>query len=288
MNAIHEKPYWSLNGLAVVAVYPVVPLAGWGLFAAMGPWSLIPVGLISLAALICLNGFYINEPNQVRVILFLGGQYLGTNSQAGFYWTNPLTQHLTTSLRVQNFQTEKLKVNDARGNPIEIAAVVVWRVREPAKATLAVEDYRRFVFIQAETALRSLASHYPYETDEVGAHSLRASPEAVAAKLVDEVQERLAAAGLTIDEARISHLAYAPEIAQAMLRRQQAEAVISARRTLVEGAVGMVELALKRLADGGLVQLDEERKAAMVNNLLVTLVSEQATQPVVNTGTMYG
>lgn len=287
MDAITEKSHWSCNGIAVLATYLAIAIACVALLATAGSAALLLIVPLSVCALVGLHGFYINQPNQVRVLLFLGGSYSGTAYEPGFRWTNPLCLRKTISLRVQNFQTEKLKVNDARGNPIEIAAVVVWRVREPAKATLAVEDYHRFVLIQAETALRALASHYPYETDD-GAHSLRASPEVVAAKLVGEVQERLATAGLAIDEARISHLAYAPEIAQAMLRRQQAEAVLSARRTLVEGAVGMVEMALKRLSEGGMVQLDEERKAAMVNNLLVTLVSEQSTQPVVNTGTVYG
>jgi regulator of protease activity HflC (stomatin/prohibitin superfamily) len=287
MDVITEKPHWSLNGLAVAATYPVLGIISYSLLALVGQTALVLVVPAAFCALVGLHGFFINQPNQVRVLLFLGGSYVGTASNAGFRWTNPLCMRKATSLRVQNFQTEKLKVNEARGNPIEIAAVVVWRVREPAKATLAVEDYHRFVLIQAETALRALASHYPYESDD-GTHSLRASPEVVAAKLVGEVQARLAAAGLSIDEARISHLAYAPEIAQAMLRRQQAEAVLAARKTLVEGAVGMVEMALKRLSEGGMVQLDEERKAAMVNNLLVTLVSEQSTQPVVNTGTVYG
>lgn len=287
MDAITEKSYWSCNGIAVVAAYPALAIVSYALLGLIGPAGLLLVVPASLCAAIGLHGFFINQPNQVRVLLLLGGSYSGTASDAGFRWTNPLCLRKATSMRVQNFQTEKLKVNDARGNPIEIAAVVVWRVREPAKATLAVEDYHRFVLIQAETALRALAAHYPYEADD-GSHSLRASPEVVAAKLVGEVQERLATAGLAIDEARISHLAYAPEIAQAMLRRQQAEAVLAARKTLVDGAVGMVEMALKRLSEGGLVQLDEERKASMVNNLLVTLVSEQSTQPVVNTGTVYG
>lgn len=222
------------------------------------------------------------QPNEARVLTFLG-RYVGSVREAGFHYVNPFTVKRRVSLRVHNFNSDRLKVNDAQGNPIEIAAVVAWRVVDSAKALFQVEDYASFVAIQSETALRALASRYPYDGEE---KSLRGNPEELAEELKREVEERLKVAGVEVLEARLTHLAYAPEIAQAMLRRQQAQAVVAARRLIVEAAVGMVKEALLGLEAQG-IALDEERKAAMVNNLMVALVSEAQAQPVINAGTLY-
>jgi len=244
--------------------------------------------VISLFVLIALglSGFFVVHPNEARVIVFFG-RYAGSVRDPGFWWTNPFTTKAHVSLRIHNFNSERLKVNDLAGNPIEIAAVVVWRVVDSAKALFDVENYAQFVAIQSETAIRSLASHYPYDAHDDKKASLRGSPDEVSENLTHQVQARLGVAGVEISEARISHLAYAQEIAQAMLRRQQAEAIVAARQKIVEGAVGMVESALKLLAEQHIVTLDEERKAAMVNNLLVALVSEHEATPVLNAGTLY-
>jgi regulator of protease activity HflC (stomatin/prohibitin superfamily) len=212
---------------------------------------------------------------------------VGSARVPGFHWANPFTVRKHVTLRILNFNSEKIKVNDARGNPIEIGAVVVWHVIDSAKALFNVENYQNFVAIQSETAIRQLANHYPYDSHDKDQESLRSDPEGIAARLGEQVQARLDAAGVHVVEARLSHLAYSPEIAQVMLRRQQAEAIIAARRQIVDGAVGMVEMALKSLEAQGVVRLDEEKKAAMVNNLLVALVSEVETQPIINTGTLY-
>ena len=299
MPAPLDRPAASLNGFAMLFVLAIVVpgviaflLANSGL-SERGVGSPLPfvaaLALVFVALPILLCGFTLVQPNQARVLVFLG-TYAGTLRESGFHWVNPFTSKKVVSLRAQNFQSERLKVNEARGNPIEIAAVVVWRVRDPTRAMFEVESYGHFVGIQSETAVRALASHFPYDAHDLDGRteqSLRGSPDAVSEKLRAEVQGRLDLAGLEVMEARLSHLAYAPEIAQAMLRRQQAEAVIAARTKLVDGAVGMVELALKRLAEGKIVTLDEERKAAMVNNLMVALVSEESMQPVINAGTMY-
>ena len=254
---------------------------GLGIF---GGFILFALGLLILI------GLFVVQPNEARV-LTLFGRYAGSVRGDGLWWVNPFTSKKKISLRVRNFQSEKMKVNDFNGNPIEIAAVIVWRVVDSAKALFDVENYETFVGIQAETAIRNIATRYPYESHEVGtteaAHSLRSHPDEVGEALKTELHHRLEVAGLEIMETRLSHLAYAPEIAQAMLRRQQAEAVISARAKIVDGAVGMVEIALKRLEAEGVVKLDEERKAAMVNNLMVALVSESNAQPIINTGTLY-
>jgi regulator of protease activity HflC (stomatin/prohibitin superfamily) len=293
---VTERPGFSLNGFAMLAVMLAMIAGGIWLIAKssdfQGELVRSPGLLVSGIATLVLGlfllpcGFAVIQPNQARVLI-LFGTYTGTLARSGFHWVNPFTVKKVVSLRAQNFQSERLKVNDARGNPIEIAAVVVWRVRDATRAVFEVESYASFVSIQSETAVRSLASHYPYDSHQDGEESLRGGLEVVGDRLRQEVQKRLDLAGLEVMEARISHLAYAPEIAQTMLRRQQAEAVIAARQKLVEGAVGMVEMALTRLAEGKLVSLDDERRAAMVNNLMVALVSEQATQPVINTGTMY-
>jgi len=242
------------------------------------------LGLV--ADIVCFAGLTIINPNEAKVVQ-LFGVYKGSIKEQGFWWVNPLTTRRTVSLRVRNFESSKLKVNDHDGNPIEIAAVVVWRVVETAEAMFHVDDYEHFVHVQSEAAVRNLATSYPYDAHEEGQLSLRMSAGEIAHRLREEIQERLAKAGVEVIEARISHLAYAPEIANAMLRRQQASAIIAARQKIVEGAVGMVEMALDLLSSKQVVQLDEERKAAMVSNLLVVLCSDRDAQPVVNTGTLY-
>jgi len=248
------------------------------------------VGGFALGAVLAgllLGGLFMVEPNQGRV-LTLFGAYRGTERQPGLRWANPFLQKRAVSLRVRNFETQHLKVNDEHGSPIEIAAVVVWRVVDTAEAVFQVDNYENFVQVQCEAALRNLATRYPYDSHAEGEKSLRGNTQEVAEQLKLEIHERLAQAGVDVPEARISHLAYAPEIAQAMLQRQQAGAIIAARQRIVEGAVGMVEMALARLADRRVLQLDEERKAQMVSNLLVVLCSERAASPVVNAGTLYG
>ncbi len=225
-------------------------------------------------------------PGETSVIQFFG-RYVGTVSRSGFWCVWPLTVHRRVSVRVRNFETNHLKVNDADGNPVEIAAIVVWQVVDTAKATYAVESYTNFVSVQAESALRHVATSHPYDDTTDTGTSLRGSTDVVAGELAREVADRVAIAGVEIVEVRISHLAYAQEIAQAMLRRQQANAVVAARSRIVEGAVGMVEMALNRLSEGGVVSLDEERTASMVSNLMVVLCGDQPPSPVVNTGTLY-
>jgi regulator of protease activity HflC (stomatin/prohibitin superfamily) len=244
------------------------------------------LGLIGLSVLL-LAGHFTLQPNQARVLILFGA-YKGTAKTSGFHWANPFYARGTkVSLRAHNFNTDKVKVNDKRGNPIEIAAVVVWRVQDTAQATFDVEDYEQYVSVQSEAAVRHLASSYAYDQGEENEITLRSGAEEVAATLKAELQERLAKAGVSVEEARITYLAYAPEIAQAMLRRQQAEAVIAARQKIVHGAVSMVEMALRELADKDVVKLDDERKATMVSNLLVVLCGEAEVTPVVNTGTLY-
>jgi regulator of protease activity HflC (stomatin/prohibitin superfamily) len=236
-------------------------------------------------ALICIAGFAVVNPNEARVVT-LFGVYKGSIKHAGFWWVNPLTTRRRLSLRIRNFESGRLKVNDRDGNPIEIAAVVVWRIVETFEAAFNVDDYEHFVHVQSEAALRNMATSYPYDSHD-DQLSLRLSGKEVSEQLRHEIQDRLARAGIEVIEARISHLAYAPEIAGAMLRRQQATAVIAARQKIVEGAVGMVEMALDEISRKRVVELDEERKAAMVSNLLVVLCSERGVEPVVNTGTLY-
>jgi len=242
--------------------------------------------LAQVVAAVCLAGLTVLNPNEAKVVQLFGA-YKGSIKEQGFWWVNPLTTRRRLSLRVRNFESGKLKVNDQDGNPIEIAAVVVWRVVETAEALFEVDDYEHFVHVQSEAAVRNLATTYPYDAHEEGQLSLRGSVLEIAQRLRQEIQDRLTKAGVNVIEARISHLAYAPEIAQAMLRRQQAGAIIAARQKIVEGAVGMVEMALDQLSKKHVVQLDEERKAAMVSNLLVVLCSDRDAQPVVNTGTLY-
>ncbi|MCL4178207.1 MAG: SPFH domain-containing protein [Verrucomicrobia bacterium] len=242
--------------------------------------------LIGFAVLLFIGHFTL-QPNQARVLILFGA-YKGTERTSGFHWANPFySRGSRVSLRAHNFNTDKLKVNDKRGNPIEIAAVVVWRVKDTAQACFDVEDYEQYVSVQSESAVRHLASSYAYDQGEENEFTLRSSADEVAGTLKTELQARLAKAGVMVEESRITHLAYAPEIAQAMLRRQQAEAVIAARQKIVHGAVSMVEMALQELSDKGVVKLDEERRAAMVSNLLVVLCAESEVTPVVNTGTLY-
>lgn len=215
------------------------------------------------------------------------GKYTGTVKNSGFWWVNPLTAKKKVSLRIHNFNSDVIKVNDLDGNPIEIAAVIVWRVIDSARAIFDVQNYEQFVAIQSETAIRALATEYSYDSGDDNTMSLRTSQNEISERLKTHIQQRLDIAGVEILEARISHLAYAPEIAQAMLRRQQAQAVVAARQKIVEGAVGMVDMALKTLSEQHIVQLDEDKKATMVNNLMVALVSEVQAQPVINTGTLY-
>jgi regulator of protease activity HflC (stomatin/prohibitin superfamily) len=242
--------------------------------------------VVLIVAVLGLRGLTQVAPGQARVVQLLG-RYTGSIRRTGLRWVNPFTTRFRISTRIRNHQTEVTKVNDADGNPIEIAAVVVWQVSDTAKAVFEVDSFEDFVAIQAETAVRHIANSYPYDAHEDSQVSLRDSTDEITRKLAEEIGARVASAGVTIVEARLSHLAYAPEIAQAMLRRQQANAVVAARQRIVEGAVGMVDLALTRLSEASIVDLDEERKAAMVSNLLVVLCADRDTQPVVNTGTLY-
>ena len=250
--------------------------------AVMGIVSAVLLTAIVLGA--C--GFFMVQPNQAAV-LQLFGKYVGTERAAGLRWTNPFYAKRTISLRTRNFESSKLKVNDHLGNPIEIASVVVWQVNDSAEAVFNVDDYENFVHVQSEAALRQMATSYPYDLHDDHTVSLRSHSKEINDHLKREIQERLGPAGVMVMETRVSHLAYAPEIAQAMLQRQQASAIIAARTRIVEGAVSMVHMALEQLAEKGVVQLDEERKAAMVSNLLVVLCGERGTQPIVNTGTLH-
>lgn len=241
---------------------------------------------VVLAGIISCFGYFTLQPNEGRVLI-LFGTYRGTVRDSGWHWTNPLTTKLRISLRSRNLNGEKLKVNDKRGNPVEIAVVVVWRVDDTAQATFDVDDYAEYVTVQSESAVRHLANRYPYDQGGEGETTLRSDVDEVSQALQEQLQERLDKAGVVVEEARLTHLAYAPEIAGAMLRRQQAEAIIDARQKIVHGAVSMVEMALHDLAEKQVVELDEERKATMVSNLLVVLCGETAAQPVINTGTLY-
>jgi regulator of protease activity HflC (stomatin/prohibitin superfamily) len=278
---------WRINGFLFLLMHLafgaalVQPARALAADPALGSAGLVFLG--GLVFLLLWTGYLILQPNEAKALVFFG-KYVGTVRTAGFSWSVPLSAKARVSLRVRNFTSGTLKVNDSRGNPIEIAAVVVWRVSDTARALYDVDHYEEFVAMQAETALRRLASDYPYDAHESEGLSLLGSPTEVAATLRNEIEQRLEVAGVVVLEARLTHLAYAPEIAQAMLRRQQADAVIAARKKIVEGAVGMVHLALEQLEAKGVVSLDEGRKAAMVSNLLVVLTSEQESQPVLGVG----
>ncbi len=286
-----ENPIRSAPGIPVLLLLLAVLLAS-GYFLLGGlragaPMTLVAAVLAATVALFCLFGLYMVEPNQAAV-LSLFGKYVGTVKDNGLRWNNPFFAKKKVSLRVRNFESGRLKVNELGGSPIEIAAVIVWQVVDSAEAVYNVDDYESFVNIQSDSALRAMATSYPYDQHVEGQLSLRSHASEISLHLEKELQERLADAGVTVVNARISHLAYAPEIAQAMLQQQQASAVIAARTRIVAGAVGMVEMALAELQKHGTVQLDEERKAQMVSNLLVVLCSDhRGVQPVVNTGTLY-
>jgi len=280
---IHERSAWAISGwFGVVVVAACIgvcfPLSS----------SSVP-GLVALPivlAVVIASSLIIVQPGHTKVIRFFG-TYVGTIRRPGLWWILPLADRRNLSVRVRNFETNHLKVNDADGNPVEIAAIVVWQVADTSKAVYAVDDYVNFVMVQAESALRHVATTRPYDDPAEASTSLRGSTDVVAGELAQEMAERVSIAGVEIIEVRISHLAYASEIAQAMLRRQQANAVVAARSQIVEGAVGMVDMALSRLDERGIVDLDEERKAAMVSNLMVVLCGDQPASPVVNTGSLY-
>jgi hypothetical protein len=287
---MQERTAFSLPGIPMVLVLLAATLADifWltGSLRSVETGSVVAtlIGLGVLGFLWC--GFFIVQPN-CAAVLQLFGRYTGSCRDAGLRWTNPFYSKKSLSLRVRNFESGKLKVNDIEGNPIEIAAVVVWQVQDSAEASFNVDNYENFVHVQSEAALRQLATSYPYDLHEEHKISLRSHSSEINAHLQREIQDRLESAGVKVLEARVSHLAYAAEIAQAMLQRQQASAIIAARSRIVEGAVTMVHMALEQLTRAGMVRLDEERKAAMVSNLLVVLCGERGTQPVVNTGTLY-
>lgn len=278
-----ETSAWRLNGFIGVGTVVILILAGLSFLFQKQLW---PGLFFVIAALLLASGITVIQPNQSVVVIFFG-KYLGSIRESGLFLTVPLTLRKTVSLRVRNFNSKRLKVNDVDGNPIEIAAVIVFKVVNSARAVFDVDDYEEFVNIQSETAIRSIATKYPYDTFEDDRLSLRGNAEEVSRELSQELQERLEVAGVEVLEARLTHLAYSTEIAQAMLQRQQAQAVVAARKKIVEGALGMVEDALWQLQDGGVVALDEEKKASMVNNLLVAIVSDKGTQPVINTGSLY-
>jgi regulator of protease activity HflC (stomatin/prohibitin superfamily) len=287
---LREKEVSALPGVPMLVLWIAVFFAsmwwlvssirveqGWGVL-----FSLVAIGLDALMVM----GLFVVNPNEARVVT-LFGDYVGSMRRSGLWWVNPFTARKRVSLRIRNFESAKLKVNDNHGNPIEIAAVVVWKVVDSAEAMFEVDSYDNFVHVQCEAALRNLATSYPYDSHTDNEISLRGQTAQIADELRKEVQARLEKAGVQVIETRISHLAYAPEIAGAMLRRQQASAIVAARQLFVEGAVGMVEMALEALSRKHVVELDEERKAAMVSNMLVVLCSDQHTQPVINTGTLY-
>ncbi|NNC35912.1 MAG: SPFH domain-containing protein [Acidimicrobiales bacterium] len=292
---MREREVKSGNGipilLLVLALGPIAVIA-FVRFMMTSPgtsgsiFAIVGIAIAALAWILTLSGLYKVEPNQ-SAVLSLFGKYVGTVRTPGLRFNNPFYTKKKVSLRVRNFESGKLKVNELDGSPIEIAAIVVWEVNDSAEAVFNVDRYEDFVQIQSEAAIRTMASAYPYDQHEDGQISLRSHPKEISDRLQHEIQERLAKAGIHVIEARISHLAYSPEIAQAMLQRQQAGAIIAARTKIVEGAVGMVEMALQELKDKGVVDLDPERRATMVSNLLVVLCSDRATQPVVNTGSLY-
>lgn len=283
---MEEKQGFSISGYVMgLLVLPLSQLATLYWWHAQG--GLLPLLAVILVAVLW-PGFFMVQPNQGKV-LTLFGSYVGTEKRDGLRWTIPLFMRKTVSLRIRNFESGRIKVNDNQGNPIEIASIIVWSVTDTAEAVFEVDDYESFVLIQSESALRNMASSFPYDPrdDEQAEVALRSHPVEISNRLQEEIQARLNKAGITVHEARISHLAYAPEIASAMLQRQQAAAVIAARSQIVEGAVGMVEMALERLDEAEMLELDSERKAAMVGNLMVTLCGDKAPQPIVNTGSLY-
>jgi regulator of protease activity HflC (stomatin/prohibitin superfamily) len=284
---MNERKGFSVSGIPFIGLMLVQAALALYLFSSQTPIGFILGVALGVLLPFLAKGFFQVAPNEGQVQQ-LFGKYAGTVREEGLRWTNPFFSKQRLSLRVRNFESSKLKVNDSDGNPIEIAAVVVWQVLDTAEAVFCVDDYENYVHIQTESALRQMAQSYPYDAHDDSKPSLRSHGEVINSHLRDEIQTRLGKAGVQVVEARISHLAYAQEIAQAMLQRQQAGAIIAARTQIVEGAVSMVEMALEQLSKRGVVQLDEERKASMVSNLLVVLCGERGTQPVLNTGTLYG
>jgi regulator of protease activity HflC (stomatin/prohibitin superfamily) len=287
---IREKEFNGRPGLGMLLLFLVLLLGSIALLiysvdSGLG-WGVLVSVLLMLATILGLCGLFIVNPNEAKVLQFFG-DYVGTARQAGLRWANPFYSKRKVSTRTRNFETGKLKVNDKSGNPVEIAAVVVWKVVDTAEALFNVDDYINFVHVQSESALRNLATHYGYVADNEGEMALASHTSEISVGLRGEIQERLAQAGVDVLEARISHLAYSPEIAAAMLQRQQASAVVAARAKIVEGAVGMVEHALQMLSEKKILELDDERKAAMVSNLLVVLCGDRHPQPVVNAGSLY-
>jgi regulator of protease activity HflC (stomatin/prohibitin superfamily) len=287
---IRERSLNATNGLAVAGLLLLGTVGAVWWIAHAGnqgqPASVTLAVIILVVCVTCLSGLFVVNPNEGKVVT-LFGRYIGTEKREGLWFTNPFTRRKRISLRVRNFETTKLKVNDAHSNPIEIATIVVWKVVETAEAAFEVDNYEQYVQVQSESALRTLATHYPYDAHEEQQIALSTHIDEVSVTLAEALRDRLAKAGVEVIEARISHLAYAPEIAAAMLRRQQASAIIAARKKIVEGAVGMVENALGLLGEKQVVVLDEERRAQMVSNLLVVLCSDRDAQPVVNAGTIY-
>ena len=285
-----ENPMRSWPGIPMLLLFAALVVAGIWMFVAgvRTEGEALAIGglVLGVLSMLLMIGLYMVEPNQAAVVS-LFGRYVGTVKENGLRWNNPFFSKRKVSLRVRNFESGKLKVNELDGSPIEIAAVIVWKVVDSAEAVFNVDDYESFVHIQSEAALRGMATSYPYDQHEEGQVSLRSHANEISQHLKDQLDERLNTAGVDVLEARISHLAYAPEIAHAMLQRQQANAVIAARTRIVAGAVGMVEMALAELQKNGVVELDEERKAAMVSNLLVVLCGDRSTQPIVNAGTLY-
>lgn len=287
-QSIQEREVTTLPGMLMVLLLLVFTAASgwWTIVSFINLLNPIPSIVVLVVVLFLWGGFFIVQPNQAAVLQFFG-KFIGVERASGLRWANPLYTKKTVTLRVRNFESSQLKVNDSEGSPIEIAAVVVWQVHDSAEAVFNVDSYEDFVHVQSEAALRQTATSYPYDLHEDHKVALRSHSREINDHLKREIQERLERAGVTVLEARVSHLAYAPEIAQAMLQRQQAAAIIAARTRIVEGAVTIVHMALERLAEKGVVQLDEERKAAMVSNLLVVLCGERGATPVVNTGTLY-
>jgi len=290
MQTVTESKAWRTNGfvmLALVIIFIVLDIAAFrsGVLADNPAilWFVLP---FTFLIVLLAKGLVVVQPNEARVLVIFG-RYGGSVRDAGFWWVNPFSVKRPVSLRIRNFASDKIKVNDLHGNPIEIAAVVVWQVVDSSRALFDVDNYLQFVGIQSETAIRALASEYPYDVQDDDRPSLRGAPQEIAENLKGQLQTRLEIAGVSVMESRITHLAYAPEIAQAMLRRQQAQAIIAARQKIVEGAVGMVQGALHSLSEQKIVELDEDKKATMVNNLLVALVSDREVSPIINTGTLY-
>lgn len=285
-----EYRAWKTNGFAaILGILVFLALTGWSIYLSVLEPSVtgILLAVVSfIAATLLASGIFVVQPNQAKALVFFG-KYIGSVRDSGIWFSIPLTTRKMVSLRVRNFNCKTLKVNDVEGNPVEIAAVVVFKVVDSAKALFDVDHYEQFVEIQSETALRHVATKYPYDLFEEAGYSLRGNAEEVAAELARELEARLAVAGVEVIEARLTHLAYATEIASAMLQRQQATAIVAARQKIVDGAVGMAQMAIAQLQRDNIVELDEERKVAMINNLMVAIVSDRAAQPVINTGSLY-